>query len=164
MMVESYPKEQKKKVSRKSIHDFSQKIKNQEYEEAKGVCRICGIEPITQYHHINEKGMGGGRGLGIQINCLGVGEKCHNHDNTEFLRQANKILERRIEESFGSEHRIFSCPDVIDTLKMSGDEFYNQLYKGFLKEFFPGCIKINDIKRWLGVWDDVIEGALEEMG
>jgi hypothetical protein len=100
MLVQRFDKQKTKK--KKNIHDFSPKVKNKEYEDAKGLCRICQAEPITQYHHINEKGMGGGKGLGIQINCLGVGNRCHNHDNTEFLKACDRILGERIEEVFVS--------------------------------------------------------------
>lgn len=146
-----FPKPRYKKQNRRKIHDFSEEVKQKEYEDAGGMCRTCGQEPITQYHHINEKGMGGGRGLGIQINCLGVGDKCHNHDDIDFLHKANEILKYRTEKMFNNNSGIYSWDEIYSQLGMCFDEFYSQIHKGFLREYFPGCIEINDIKRWLGV-------------
>lgn len=150
-----YPKPDTKK--KKNIHDFSAKVKKKEYEDAKGLCRICQNEAITQYHHINEKGMGGGKGLGIQINCLGVGNRCHNHDNTEFLKACDKILEERIKEKFPqSDMFTFADTFIIQQLEIDKEDLARQVSKGFLKR---RCKEINgkchvfykheDIKRWL---------------
>ncbi len=144
-----FPKPELKKHNRKSLHDFSAKVKKAEYEDAKGMCRICHSEPITQYHHINEKGMGGGRGLGIQINCLGVGNKCHNHDNTEFLRQADRILEERIINLF-PDIREFPLYQVAAYLRMTYAEVIRQANKGFLKTYEDKTCQ-GYIKVWLGV-------------
>jgi hypothetical protein len=152
-----YPKQKLKKHSRKAIHDFSAKVKKAEYEDAKGICRICHSEPITQYHHINEKGMGGGRGLGIQINCLGLCNTCHNHNSTELLKQCDNILRHRIDMLF-KPNTIYSLNMVSGELGISMDELYKQYTKGFL-ELISGD-KVGDmvyttslyhIARWLGV-------------
>jgi len=152
-----YPKPEYKKHSRKAVHDFSAKVKKAEYEDAKGICRICHSEPITQYHHITEKGMGGGRGLGIQINCLGVGDRCHNHDNTEFLKQADKILRQRIDTLF-KPYTIYPLNMVSGKLDISMDELYRQHIKGFLKLISGDMVgdmaystSLYHIARWLGV-------------
>lgn len=152
-----FPKPETKK--KKNIHDFSAKVKKKEYEDAKGLCRICHSEPITQYHHINEKGMGGGKGLGIQINCLGVGDRCHNHDNTEFLKECDRILEQRIEEEF-SKFDGYSIKAIAQRLGMNEDEVISQQMKKFLKCKMVGVGRERleqityistkeDIKRWL---------------
>lgn len=154
----------KTKRRRAKIHNFSKKVKQQEYDDAKGICRICNIEPITQYHHINEKGMGGGRGLGICINCLGVGDKCHNHDDTEFLKKANEILRKRINKIFG-DYEYFNKRGMTERIGISLEELEYQINKGFLKESkITGAMGIyldctysiyyrDDVKRWLGVYE-----------
>lgn len=147
-----YPKPETKK--KKNVHDFSPKVKKKEYEDAKGMCRICHSEPITQYHHINEKGMGGGKGLGIQINCLGVGNRCHNHDNTEFLNACDKILESRIDEEFRG-YDGYAVKSIAQRLGMSENEVISQQMKKFLKCKMMDLEQITyvstkeDIKRWL---------------
>lgn len=150
--VQPIPKPEYKKHSSKSIHDFTSKVKKQEYEEAKGLCRICQSEPITQYHHITEKGMGGGRGLGIQINCLGVGDRCHNHDNTEFLQACDRILNERINELF-SGSICYLTDEIENILKIDYPVLQKQIMKGFLKltEKYYGdkAASRGDIKRWL---------------
>lgn len=149
--VEQFQKPKLKK-QKKNIHDFSQKVKKKEYEEAKGLCRICHSEPITQYHHINEKGMGGGKGLGIQINCLGVGDRCHNHDNTEFLRACDRILESRIEKAFTEEIegfvRYYGADVIAIKLGMDIFDVFDQMSKGFLRVNGLAANR-ESIKRWL---------------
>ncbi|MGE5327987.1 MAG: hypothetical protein ACM3KR_00565 [Deltaproteobacteria bacterium] len=148
-----YPKPKLKKHNRKKVHDFSTGVKRKEYEDAGGICRTCGAEPITQYHHANEKGMGGGRGLGIQINCIGVGDICHNHSNIDFLHMSNEILEQRIEEAF-KEFAMWNVNGISLYTGCSVEEVERQIRKGFLKVQHDSrkgmdYVYTEDIKRWL---------------
>lgn len=135
-----------------SKRDFSAKVKQREKEEAGGVCRICFRESITQYHHITEKGMGGGRGTGLQINCLGVGESCHNHDNTIFLRKADKILRQRVDRIFpGRMDEAFSEAEITCRLEAK-KEVEHGMNKGSLKYRWHRGERIStkeEILRWL---------------
>lgn len=153
-----FPKVKSKKHNRKTAHDFSKEVKRKEYEDAKGTCRICQSRPITQYHHANEKGMGGGRGLGIQINCIGLCDTCHNHDNTEMLRETKEILRDRINKMLpnynGSTH--YPVKDIAEALQVNEDYILRQMIKGFLKasvnnEAWGMSANKEDISRWLGV-------------
>ena len=132
--------------------EFSKKIKKREYEEAGGICRICGKEPITQYHHITEKGMGGGRGTNLQINCLGVGDDCHNHDNPEFLHKSDEILRQRVDKIFPG--RMDGAYDEITISILLGatTEVEHAMNKGSLKYHFHTFGRIStkeEILRWL---------------
>jgi hypothetical protein len=150
MECKPIPKPAYKSRNRKAIHDFSQKVRQAEHEDAKGICRICQCKPITQYHHANEKGMGGGRGLGIQINCIGVCDTCHDHSNLDFLRKSNEILLNRILVLF-PDIREYTMEEVAATLRMKNDEATRQYIKGFLKA--TNGLKTCQlyIRQWLGV-------------
>jgi hypothetical protein len=160
MQCKPIPKPAYKSRNRKTVHDFSQKVKQAEYEDAKGICRICQSKPITQYHHANEKGMGGGRGLGIQINCIGLCDTCHNHDIPENLKKASEILRQRIDKIAPTDgpYFIWSLRSALD---MSQDEVFRQMSKGFLKHEYldtdteramaTAITTKEDICRWLGM-------------
>jgi len=135
-----------------SKKDFSAKVKQQEKEDAGGICRICGQEPITQYHHITEKGMGGGRGTGLQINCLGVGA-CHNHDNPDFLRKADEILRQRVDKLFpGRMDGAYTESEIALRLDDKNEEIVSHAMNKHLKNRWHTSGRIStkeEILRWL---------------
>lgn len=159
-----FPKPDKKKKKRNGI---PKKLVAEVHKRSGGICEYCHSRKATDYpHHLNERGMGGGRGLDILINMLDVCPICHNHDDTEFLKWCDKELERRISKAFrGSKDTRYSLDLVADKLKIDYDLLFEQYRKNFLlarlEKIENGFAKTKlsereeifahyeDIKRWL---------------
>jgi hypothetical protein len=113
----------------------------------------CG-KSVTEYpHHLNERGLGGGRGLDIVLNLLDICEDCHNHDDVNFLHWCDYELDRRINEAFSYSQLFdiifFGLDDISVITGLSRDEIDRQVLKGFLKTSPEGICHIDDIIRWL---------------
>jgi hypothetical protein len=95
--------------------------------------------------------MGGGRGTGLQINCLGVGA-CHNHDNPDFLRKADEILRQRVDKLFpGRMDEAYSQMDISIVLESTADVTHG-MNKGGLNYRWHRGERIStkeEILRWL---------------
>jgi hypothetical protein len=144
-----YPKAQTKPSKKKN--EFTAKIKKVEKDLANGICRKCKSKSIAHYHHITEKGLGGSRGLSIQINCLGLCCECHNHDDSDFSRWADIQLYIRIDSIF-ADYEDFTLEEISKRLGMTKESIDHQHYKGFLTQENPKSgyyFTKNDIKRWL---------------
>lgn len=142
------PKNIVKKPKRKGVPKGVMKIVE---ERSQGIDELYGFGSATDPHHIKHRSQGG---LDIPINILHVGRITHNecHEKADMIRRTWEILNERILELFNGNDEdkgIYSHHQVMQKLQIDGDTFYNQIQKGFLKEFFPACISYEDILHWL---------------
>jgi hypothetical protein len=159
MLVQPIPKE-KYKTKKQKRNGIPKKLVAEVHKRSGGICEYCHSRKATEYpHHLNERGMGGGRGLDILINMLDVCGICHNHDDLEFLNWCDKELEQRIEEEFRG-YDGFAIKSIAQRLGMSEDDVISQQMKKFLRckmiglggERLQQITHVStkeDIKRWL---------------
>lgn len=161
MLVQPIPKE-KYKTKKQKRNGIPKKLVAEVHKRSGGICEYCHSRKATDYpHHMNERGMGGGRGLDILINMLDVCGICHNHDDLEFLHWCDKELERRIGKEFKG-CPMYTLKSVARRLNLDENEVNKQYTKKLLS---AKCISIyneqgqkrnivyastfEDIKRWL---------------